>query len=100
MEDQVVQPVPHVASAVPAASPTPAVVPAPAPVVHPVVPAVPKDTWLLGKTIVSVKTYAKGSLYVIDLLATDKNHYFIKTSHNQCEIGGSEVWGTGVLQTM
>ena len=54
---------------------------------------------LVGKTIVSLNTHQLGSTQVLDFLCTDNVHYFIKSSHNQIEIGGTEVWGTGALQS-
>jgi hypothetical protein len=57
-----------------------------------------KERFLEGKTIVSVETYARASVHVIDVLCTDNRHYFIKVSHNQAEVGGSADWGTGVIQ--
>jgi hypothetical protein len=56
------------------------------------------EPFLVGRTIVSLRTQQKGSTQVLDFLCTDNVHYFIKSSHNQIEIGGDEFWGTGVLQ--
>ena len=67
-----------------------------APVVEPA--PIPDETVLAGKTVVSVETYQRASVTVIDILGTNGVHYFVKVAHNQAEVGGTEVWGTGVLQ--
>ena len=59
---------------------------------------VPDETALAGKTVASVETYQRASVTVIDVLATNGVHYFVKVAHNQAEVGGTEAWGTGVLQ--
>lgn len=56
------------------------------------------ETALAGKTVASVETYSRASVTVIDILGTNGVHYFVKVAHNQAEVGGTEAWGTGVLQ--
>ena len=53
---------------------------------------------LIGKTILSLETYQRGSVLVVHMRDTTNRDYFLKVSHNQAEIGGSQTWGTGVLQ--
>ena len=62
------------------------------------VSTVPDETVLAGKTVASVETYPRASVTVIDILGTNGVHYFVKVAHNQAEVGGTEAWGTGVLQ--
>ena len=68
----------------------------PAPV-HPAA-AVAKEPTLIVKTVVSMTTERRGSVLVINVLASDGKHYFVKVSHNQAEIGGTQDWNTGELQ--
>jgi len=53
---------------------------------------------LVGKTILSLETQQRGSVLVIHMRDTTNRDYFLKVSHNQAEIGGTQDWGTGVLQ--
>ena len=61
-------------------------------------PPIADETDLEGKTVASLDIYQRGSVTVIDILDTHGMHYFVKVAHNQAEIGGTEVWGTGALQ--
>jgi hypothetical protein len=72
---------------------------APSPAVPAVEPApVPDETVLVGKTVASMEMYQRASVTVIDILGTNGVRYFVKVAHNQAEVGGTEEWGTGVLQ--
>jgi hypothetical protein len=106
--DEVVETAAPVESSDPEAAPAPsvpAVEPAPVSTIQDT-PAeqdalavpVPDETVLTGKTVESVQTYQRASVTVIDILGTNGVHYFVKVAHNQAEVGGTEVWGTGVLQ--
>lgn len=50
-----------------------------------------------GKTISTVTAYRHGTVEVIDILCTDSNHYFIKCSQGQVDLGGTSDWGTGTF---
>jgi hypothetical protein len=65
----------------------------PKPAVPPAKPAVKPA--LYDKTIKSLNAYAVASMTVLDLLATDGKHYFVKVSHGRVELGGDADWGTG-----
>ena len=65
--------------------------PAPKPVNAPikVVPTV------VGKTVDDMRITKSGSIVILDLLGTDKVHYFVKIAHGIVEVGGSHEWDTG-----
>jgi hypothetical protein len=48
-----------------------------------------------AKVITSISTYKHGSVEVVDILCTDTNHYYLKTSQGQVEVGGTPDWGSG-----
>ena len=52
---------------------------------------------IAGKTVSTVSTFRHGSTEVIDILCTDSNHYYIKTSQGNVDVGGTPDWGTGTL---
>src|ERR1019366_7018633 len=95
------------AKLVPTATLTPAgslpVRPAPAnaapPVAHPPLqPEVPPLPSVVGKTIATLKTYQHASVFVVELVFTDKTRHYIKTKQGALELGGTIDWGTGQLQ--
>ena len=72
--------------------PTPGGVPATAQNPSAAPPRIPS---VVGKTISSVQTFQHGSVFVVDMFATDGNHYYIKTKQGALEIGGTADWDTG-----
>lgn len=48
-----------------------------------------------AKVISTVTAFRHGAVEVVDILCTDTNHYYIKTSQGQVEIGGTPEWGSG-----
>jgi hypothetical protein len=51
-----------------------------------------------GKTISVINCYRHGSVEVTDILCTDTNHYYIKSTQGQVEVGTtSPEMGTGTL---
>jgi hypothetical protein len=72
--------------------PTPSVKVAPKPAA---IPEVPKAPTVVGKTIKSLTTSQVGSVFLVDLFATDGAHYYIKNKQGVVEIGGRADWDTG-----
>jgi hypothetical protein len=62
---------------------------------HEVPAAPPEQPTLVGKTVKQIDTTHVGSVFVVDILCTDDNHYFIKTKQGALEIGGTAEWDTG-----
>ena len=50
---------------------------------------------LNGKTVQSLTTSKRGSVQLVDILCTDKNHFYIKFMQGVEEFGGTDEWGTG-----
>jgi hypothetical protein len=99
-----VQPIAPPVAAVPptpaqpiAPPPTQTLPPKPAQPIAPVKPVEPKKVpyELIGKTVAAVSVFSHGSVLVIDILANDKVHYYMKVSHGLLEVEGTPVWGTG-----
>lgn len=63
---------------------------------HTIAAATAHGEILDGKTIASVSTFQHGSVFVVELLCTDGNRYYLKTKCGALEIGGTQEWDTGV----
>lgn len=52
-------------------------------------------TGLSAKTVSTVNAYIHGSVFVVEIVASDGTTAFIKHQHGQVEVGGTNEWGTG-----
>lgn len=48
-----------------------------------------------GKTLSGIQVYQHGSTQVVEMNWTDSTTSFLKFLQGQCEMGGTNEWGTG-----